>query len=195
MPILHFRYLILIHQCLSLIQRTRFESGQETRLALGPTWLMLLMMSSCRRSKVGKEWALSRINPWTVIPFQYHPIPPKWEKAAVIFFVPGRCRAVQNSELTLWCFWSAECGFESHYWHSCPWVRYVIIIVLSFEWDIKLLVLHKRNRPYVLTSSSRHLGGKTVTKQSERTDLYALRTGLAMNHLLLAVWQGPTEMT
>ncbi len=35
------------------------------------------------------------------------------------------------------------------------------------------------NRPYALTSSSRHLGGKTVTKQSKCTDLYARRTGLA----------------
>ena len=36
-------------------------------------------------------------------------------------------------------------------------------------------------RPYALTSSSGHLfnSGKTVTKQSKRTGLYARRTGLA----------------
>ena len=36
-----------------------------------------------------------------------------------------------------------------------------------------------KNRPYALTSSSRHLIGKTATKQSIRTDLYARRTVLA----------------
>ncbi len=35
------------------------------------------------------------------------------------------------------------------------------------------------NRPYALTSFNRHLRGKTVTKQSKRTDLCARRTGLA----------------
>ena len=35
------------------------------------------------------------------------------------------------------------------------------------------------HRPYALTSSSRHLRGKEVTKQSRRTDLYVRRTVLA----------------
>ncbi len=35
------------------------------------------------------------------------------------------------------------------------------------------------DRPYALTSFNRHLRGKTVTKQSKRTDLCARRTGLA----------------
>ncbi len=33
--------------------------------------------------------------------------------------------------------------------------------------------------PYAMTSSNRHLRGKTVTKQLNRTDLYARCTGLA----------------
>ena len=37
----------------------------------------------------------------------------------------------------------------------------------------------QEDRPYALTSSSGYLSGKTVTKQSKRTDLYARRTGLA----------------
>ncbi len=41
------------------------------------------------------------------------------------------------------------------------------------------LSLQTCNRPYALTSSNRHLRGKTVTKQLNLTDLYAQRTGLA----------------
>ncbi len=44
------------------------------------------------------------------------------------------------------------------------------------------------NRPYALTSSKRHLRGKTVTKQSNRTDLYARRTGLADEHPPFDLW-------
>ena len=37
---------------------------------------------------------------------------------------------------------------------------------------------HRPNRPYSLTTFSRHLRGKTVTKQSKCTYLYVRRTGL-----------------
>ena len=40
------------------------------------------------------------------------------------------------------------------------------------------------NRLYALKSSNRRLRGKTMTKQSKRTHLYARRTGLANERLL-----------
>ena len=48
-----------------------------------------------------------------------------------------------------------------------------------------------------LTSSSRHLRGKSMTKQSKHTDLYARRTGLANVRSLfdLIMWGRPNEMT
>ena len=44
------------------------------------------------------------------------------------------------------------------------------------------------NRPYALPSSSHHLKGKTVTKQSRRTDLYARRTVLANEQSPFDLW-------
>ncbi len=34
--------------------------------------------------------------------------------------VACRGRAVKSTGLKLWCFWPAECGFESRPWHLCP---------------------------------------------------------------------------
>ena len=39
-----------------------------------------------------------------------------------------RGRVDKNTELKLWCFCSAECGFESWSWHLCPWARHLTII-------------------------------------------------------------------
>ena len=37
-------------------------------------------------------------------------------------------RADNSTELKLWCFCSAECGFESRSWHLCSWARHLTII-------------------------------------------------------------------
>ena len=36
-----------------------------------------------------------------------------------------RGRVNKSTELKLWCFCSAECGFESRSWHLCPWARHL----------------------------------------------------------------------
>ncbi len=43
----------------------------------------------------------------------------------ILFSVLMACRgrADKNTGLKLWCFWSAECGFESLCWHLCPKAR------------------------------------------------------------------------
>lgn len=42
-----------------------------------------------------------------------------------------------STGLKLWCFCSAECGFESRSRHLDPWARYFTRIALSSKWDIK----------------------------------------------------------
>ena len=43
-------------------------------------------------------------------------------------FVGCRGRVDKSTELKLWCFCSAECGFESRSWHLCPWARHLTMI-------------------------------------------------------------------
>ena len=37
-------------------------------------------------------------------------------------------RAEKSTKLKLWCFCSAECGFESRSWYLCPWARHITIL-------------------------------------------------------------------
>ncbi len=59
----------------------------------------------------------------------------------LLTLVASRGRAVRSTRLKLWCLQSEEFGFESKLWQLCHWPRNFTIIALSFEWEIRPLVL------------------------------------------------------
>ncbi len=82
-----------------------------------------------------------------------------------------RVGAERLNTLKLWCFWSAECGFESWLWHLHPWVRYFYTINASFfGWDIK---------PYVLCTG---IGSERRRTQNTYHGIVGVNPGISGSH-------------